>query len=320
MKDIITLAHGSGGSEMEQLIKSFNLTSRGKWKNCDNDSSTYDLGDGRKLAFTSDSFIVTPIFFPGGDIGHLAFSGTVNDLLVMGAKPLGLSCSLVLEEGFPQSDLMKIMESIKALSDKYEIPIVTGDTKVMEKGKIDKIIINTSGTGIIEPDDELTKTIKPGDKVIISGGLGEHAVALLSKRFEYTTNIITDSKPLVDEFNKIRHIIKIAKDPTRGGLAAILNEIAEKNQCSIILDEESIPAKEEVKKVVEMLGINIYQLACEGRFVCIASEDNAPHVISEIPGAKVIGEIIEGDKVIIQTILGKRFMPPPSGRIVPRIC
>jgi len=322
-KTIITLAHGSGGAEMQQLINSFNLQNRGKWKNYDNDSATIDL-DGKQLIFTTDSFIVDPVFFPGGDIGHLAFSGTVNDLAVLGATPLGLSLSFVIEEGFSTTNLEKIINSINRLSNQTNIPIVTGDTKVMQKGKIDKIIVNTSGIGIATNEELLTKPIDSGDKIILSGGLGEHAVALLSQRFDYETDIVTDSKPIITEIKAIQKHIKIAKDPTRGGIAAILNEICEKNHVGMLLDDEKIPVRPEVRKVTEMLGINLYELASEGRFVCIVSKEKAQLVEKKLqkfnPDASIIGEIIDDNKVFVQTMLGKRILPTPSGRIVPRIC
>lgn len=319
----INLAHGSGSREMNSLIKLFDFF-RGDWKNYDNDSATYELDNENYLVFTTDSFVVDPIFFPETNIGHLAFSGTINDLLVIGSKPIGLSLSFVIEEGFLQQDLMKIVDTLKELSNKYKVPIVTGDTKVMEKGKIDKIILNTSGIGICKKQELLTKKIEIGDKLIISGSLGEHAVALLSKRFNYETNIISDSKPLIDEFNEIRHLIKQAKDPTRGGIASVLNEMSERNKIGFLLDEEKIPVKQEVKKVVELLGINLYELASEGRFVCVCSKENSDIVLQKLRKynhmAEIIGEVIEEKKVVLKTFLGKRILGYPSGRIVPRIC
>jgi hydrogenase expression/formation protein HypE len=323
-KDIITLEDGSGGKEMDDLIAQFGLTYRAGWNNTDNDAATCDLGEGRHLVFTTDSFIVDPIFFPGGDIGHLAFCGTVNDLCVMGATPIGISLSLVIEEGFSLADLEKIMTSIKNLSEHYQIPIVTGDTKVMDKGKLDKIIINTAGIGLCDEKTLLTKKIIPGDKVILSGGLGEHTTALLSQRFDYETTIRTDSKPLVEEMHAIKDLIKIAKDPTRGGIAAALNDICEKNKVGMIIDEEKIPAKQEVRKVTEMLGISLYELACEGRLVCIADEKQASETLVRLQkfnsDAAIIGEITNDTKVVLQTMLGKRILAKPTGRIVPRIC
>jgi hydrogenase expression/formation protein HypE len=320
MKNIITLAHGSGGKEMGELIKKFSFPT-GDWNNTDDDGAILKLGK-RKLVYTTDSFVVDPIFFPGGDIGHLAFCGTVNDLCVMGADPLGLSLSFVIEEGFSLDDLDRIVATIRTLSEKHGIPIVTGDTKVMERGKLDKIIINTSGIGELKAD--LTKSIAPGDKIILSGGLGEHAVALLSKRFDYTTSIVSDSKPLDKEMAAVRDKISIAKDPTRGGLAAVLNEIAERHKVGLTIHEDKVPFKKEVGKVVDMLGIGLYELASEGRVVCVVPEKNAKDVVKALKrfnkDAAIIGEVREGDTVVVQTMLGSHVLPVPTGRIVPRIC
>jgi hydrogenase expression/formation protein HypE len=334
-KEFVTLSQGSGGSEMQELIKRFAFSSIAEkkgWKNCDSDSATLDLGDGKSIVFTTDSFIVDPISFPGGDIGHIAMCGTINDLSVMGARPLGISLGVVMEEGFPIEELDRIISSIDKVSKSTGIPVVTGDTKVMQKGKLDRILINTSGVGIVDNDILRARNISIGDKIIISGGLGEHAVALLSKRFDYTTDIISDSKPVIEEMDAIRDMVKIAKDPTRGGIASILNELCEKHNVSMLLYEEKVPAKAEVRKVVEMLGINLYELACEGRIVCIVSPKNASIVEEKLKSfnrdAAIIGEITQGNldgnteknKVIIQTFLGKRILPMPTGTIVPRIC
>lgn len=337
MKDIITLAEGSGGKEMAELIDTFKFF-KGDWNNSDNDGATLDIGDGKALVFTTDSFVVDPIFFPGGNIGHLAFAGTVNDILMMGGRPLGLSLSFIIEEGFPVADLNKIVDTIKGLGEKYNVPVATGDTKVMGKGKVDKIVINTSAVGMCKKEEVLDQELSPGDKIIISGGLGEHATALLSKRFDYETDVATDSKALVEELDKVRHLIKIAKDPTRGGIAAVVNEIAEKNEVKIELVEDDIPAKKSVKSVVGLLGIDLYALACEGRFVCIVKEENEGEVLAELkkfnPLAATIGTVREFNKeesvatgvvekkgiVIMKTMLGERTLPIPHGRIVPRIC
>lgn len=321
-KKFVSLHEGSGGKEMDELISSFKIKNRGNWKNYDNDSATLKIAKGKHLVFTTDSFIVSPIFFPGANIGHLAFCGTVNDLSMMGAKPLGLSLSFIIEEGFLKSDLKKIMNTIKSLSKKHNIPIVTGDTKVMDKGKIDKIVINTSGVGIT--DVTLDKKLTTGDKIILSGGIGEHAVALLSKRFDYKTKIISDSKPLINEIFAVKNMIKQAKDITRGGLSAILNDVAKKNRVGMLINEDSIPAKREVRKVAEMLGINLYELASEGRFMCIASKENSKKVLSKLKkfnkDAAIIGEVTKGDTVVLKTFLGKRILAAPIGRIIPRIC
>ena len=324
MKDFITLAQGSGGKEMADLIQSFHFSNRSGWNHVDDDAATFPISKDERLVFTTDSFTVDPLFFPGGDIGHLAMCGTINDLVVMGADPLGISLGFVIEEGLAIKDLNRIVRSIDSISKEYKIPIVTGDTKVIERGKIDKMIINTSGVGRVKNADLLTKPISIGDKIILSGGLGEHAVALLSKRFAYETTVVTDSKPLIREIQAVKQYLKIAKDPTRGGIAATLNEICEKHQIGMILDEENIPIKSEVNNVVEMLGINVYDLACEGRFISIVSPDDADKVANHLKrfnkDAAIIGEIIKDDKVIVQSILGKRILPAPMGRIVPRIC
>ncbi|MEM4257951.1 MAG: hydrogenase expression/formation protein HypE [Candidatus Thermoplasmatota archaeon] len=322
--DVVTLAEGSGGREMHELIRSYGFSYRGKWKNYDTDAASFDLDMSRSLVFTTDSFIVDPIFFPGGDIGHLAFCGTINDLAVLGAQPIGVSLGIVLEEGFPKKDLKKIISTIKRLSGKTKIPVVTGDTKVMQKGTIDKIVINSAGVGLVKKKEMLIKKINPGDKIIISGGLGEHAVALLSKRFQYKTTIVSDSKPIFEEIRSVLPLIKVAKDPTRGGLASSLHEVAQRYKVGMVLDEERIPVKPGVKKVSELLGVNVYELACEGRFVCVASEKNASRVEKKLQDfnsdAAICGRITKGSHIIIQSILGTRILPMPSGRIVPRIC
>jgi hydrogenase expression/formation protein HypE len=322
MKDVVRLADGSGGREMLELIKSFGFSNRGEWKNYDNDSATLDLGDKRHLVFTTDSFIVSPSFFPGGDVGHIAACGTINDLSVLGARPLGLSVGLVIEEGFPKDDLDSIISSINKVSLQTKVPVVTGDTKVMERGKVDGIMINVSGVGIA--DELLTKSVKAGDVVIVSGGLGEHAVAVLSKRFDYETDIVSDSKPLIEEINAVRKLILVARDITRGGIAAVLNELCERHGIGMVLNEESIPAEPQVRNVAEMLGIDLYELASEGRFVCIAPKKNATEVESLLQQfnkqARIIGEVTDSKSVVVKTIIGSRLLPMPTGRIVPRIC
>ncbi len=322
----ISLSQGGGGREMQALIESIkrNFPKQTTWNHTDEDSAVYPIGNGKYIVFTTDSFTVTPLFFPGGNIGDISFCGTCNDLLMMGAKPLGLSYSLILEEGFPVTELEKINKCIGTLSEKTGIPIVTGDTKVLEKGKIDRLVINTSGVGIADKDSLLTKPINEGDKIIISGGIGEHAVALLSKRFEYETDIITDSKPLVDEINEISSLIKAAKDPTRGGIAAVLNEFSSKEGLGMIIDEESIPVKNQVSTVCEMLGLDAYELACEGRLICISSAQNSEEVLKRLKKfnseASIIGQITKEKNVILKTSLGERVLRQPSGRLVPRIC
>jgi len=322
--DRVMLADGSGGKEMAALIKRLGIAARGEWQDCDDDGATLPLGDGRRLVFTTDSYTVTPLFFPGGNIGRLAISGTVNDLAVMGADPVGISLAIVLEEGFPLADLDRIMESVRSAAAEASVPVVTGDTKVMEKGKIDGMVITTSGVGIVSDGERLVHLPKPGDVVILSGGLGEHAVALLSKRFEYETAVVSDCKPLNAEMREIRPLIKIAKDPTRGGIASSLNEMCQKYKIGMILKESDVPVRKDVRAVVDMLGINLYELACEGRIICVSSPENAKAVVEKLKkhnnDAAIIGQVTSGSEVVIQTHLGRRVLPMPTGRIVPRIC
>tara|TARA_B100000315_G_scaffold114399_1_gene104845 strand:+ start:1497 stop:2549 length:1053 start_codon:yes stop_codon:yes gene_type:complete len=320
--NIVKLSEGSGGREMHKLISEITSNlNRGGWEHNDEDSASLSI-EGKKLLFTTDSYVVTPLFFPGGDIGKIAFCGTVNDLSVMGAKPLGISLGLIIEEGFPKEDLFKILKTIGQLSKETDIPVVTGDTKVMEKGSVDKIIINTSGVGLSQAI--LDKKLQTGDKIIVSGGIGEHGTALLAKRFELETSIKTDSKPIWEEINSIRNLIKKAKDITRGGLAAVLNEIAQKDKRQFLIYEEQIPLMNEVRALTEILGIELYSLACEGRFVCACSPEDEKAVLERLrkfnPMAATIGEVKEGNDVVVQTNFGKKILSMPSGNIVPRIC
>ncbi|MFW5991005.1 MAG: hydrogenase expression/formation protein HypE [Candidatus Nanoarchaeia archaeon] len=326
MTENVTLNHGSGGKEMQKFIDDIKkrFPESVNWKNTDNDASVLPLGNDNNLVFTTDSFTVSPLFFPGGDIGDLAFSGTVNDLLMMGAQVSGLSLGLIIEEGFSRKKLDKIIKTIGRLSEETSIPVVTGDTKVVEKNTLQEIVINTSGVGFADNDKLLDKEAEAGDKIIISGGIGEHAVALLSKRFDYETEIVTDSKPLVKEFSSVRGLIKQARDPTRGGVAAVLNEISEYNNRGMLIYENKIPIKKEVRVVTEILGLDVYQLACEGVFVCICSKENSEKVVNKLKRfnneASIIGEVTSTKKVVLQTELGKRTMHVPQGRLIPRIC
>lgn len=322
-ENLVRLSEGSGGTEMNALIKAMReyFPKDSPWRGADEDAAVTQF-TGENLVFTTDAYVVTPLFFPGGNIGDLAFCGTVNDLSMMGATPLGLSLSLVLEEGLPKKELFDIMKTIGTLSREYNIPIVTGDTKVVERGAVDKMIITTSGVGSV--DVPLTQMLSVGDKIIVSGGIGEHGTTLLSKRFELESDLVTDSAPLHREIATVKDRIKQAKDVTRGGLAAILNEFSTKAGLQIAIDEDHVPMKREVRALTEVLGIDVYSLACEGRFVCVATAKNASSVLADLQkyneSAAIIGEIIEGNGVRIQTQFGGRMLSMPSGNIVPRIC
>jgi hydrogenase expression/formation protein HypE len=321
----ITMDHGGGGYKSWELINELRsiLKFKGKWKNCEDDGAVYDLGD-KKIVFTTDAFIVDPIFFPGGDIGKIAACGTINDLSVMGAKPLGLSLSIVMEEGFPKKDFLKIIKSINEVSIAAGVPIATGDTKVIDKGKIDKIEITTAGVGIakkIIPNNG----IKAGDFIISSGDLGEHTVAILSQRFKYKTSLKSDSKATNKELEKVSPYLNACKDPTRGGLAANLVEMAGKSKVKVVLDEKTLPYKKEVKALTELLGLDIFSLASEGRFIAAVSPTNIKKVLQILqkynPEARIIGQAAKGKGVFLKTELGSlRPIDMPTGKLIPRIC
>lgn len=319
----IKLSEGSGGKEMQSLIGAMrtHFGPSSGWTHTDDDGAVFALGEQR-LVFTTDAYVVTPIFFPGGNIGKIAFCGTVNDLVVMGARPIGLSLSLVLEEGFSKEEFMTIIETIGALSRETGIPVVTGDTKVVERGSVDKIIVNTSGVGLATHIFETP--LVAGDVIVVSGGIGEHGAALLSRRFELETELETDSKPLFEEVSATGECIKQAKDITRGGLAAILNELADKNGVGIEVDEERVPLRAEVRALTEILGIDVYSLASEGRFVCAVAAEHAEEVVKKLrqwnPLAECIGVVCAGKGVSVQTAYGKKILSMPSGNIIPRIC
>ncbi len=324
---MITLNHGAGGKEMHQLLGKIvpRFSQPSLWQNKSNDSATLEIDNGEHLCFTTDTYTVSPYEFPGGNMGTLAFCGTINDLVVMGADPLGLSLSLVIEEGFSESKLETIIKTIANLSEKYKVPIVTGDTKVMEGGKIDQIIINTSGVGMTK--EPIMQKIEPGDKVIVSGAIGEHGTALLSKRFEFQTDLITDAKPLIEEMKAIRPWIKAAKDPTRGGLASALNEIAQAQRVEIEIEEKKIPISPSVKTATGLLGIDPLALANEGRLIIICSPEKAEMTEEKLrkfnSQAQIIGQIQSQNsagKVFLKTEFHTRLLPLPSGKIVPRIC
>lgn len=321
--ETIMLSHGAGGREMQSLITDIRnfLPQSKRWKHQNDDGATRLLKKGQYV-FTSDSYVVTPLFFPGGNIGTIAFCGTINDLSVMGGEPLALSLNFIIEEGLPKKILFATAKTIGDLSRQTSVPVVTGDTKVVEKGSLDKLMIATSGIG--HAKKPLDEKIEEGDTVIVSGGIGEHGAALLAKRFEMETEIMSDSKPLWEEIRILRNDIKQAKDITRGGLAATLNELALKNQKGMLIQEEKIPAQKSVRSLTGMLGIEILSLACEGKFVCICSPKKANIVLKKIrrfhKNAEIIGRIQKGNRVIAQTRFGKKEITLPSGNIVPRIC
>lgn len=327
--ETINIDAGGGGLKSAELIGEVRkiLKGTGKWKNCQDDAASFEIPktkNGQKLLFTTDAFIVDPLFFPGGDIGKIAICGTINDLSMMGAKPIGISLSIVLEEGFSKKDFLEIIKSIQKVSLESGVPVVTGDTKVTEKGKIDKIEITTAGVGLAEKIIS-NNGIKVGDVIITSGDLGEHTVALLSQRFGYKSKIKTDSKTLNKEIEAVGKYLHAAKDPTRGGLAANIVELAEKSKVKIILEEEMLPYKKETKAISGLLGIDFLSFASEGRFIAAVSEKDVKKAISLLKKfnseAKIIGHAEKGKGVFLQTNLGSlRPIEMPRGKLVPRIC
>ncbi|MFC1645359.1 hydrogenase expression/formation protein HypE [Patescibacteria group bacterium] len=326
MEKKIELDHGGGGQKSSEIISDIRsvLNFTGEWKNCEDDAATFDLGGGKNLVFTTDAFIVDPVFFPGGNIGKIAMCGTINDLAVMGAKPIGISLSIVMEEGYSKSDFEKIIKSIDEVSKASGIPVVTGDTKVTGKGKIDKIEITTAGVGLV---DEVIENggIQEGDLIITSGDLGEHAVTLLASRFNYKTKIKSDCKHLNQELEEVGKYLSACKDPTRGGVAANLVEMAEKSNVKVILSEKDLPYKKEVVAVSELLGIDIFSLASEGRFIASVSEEDVEKVLEILKKynkeAKIIGKAHKGEGVFVENELGgMRPVEIPRGKLIPRIC
>jgi hydrogenase expression/formation protein HypE len=334
LEDKILLAHGSGGRLAHQLV------SEGFVKAFDNrllakldDSATFDLRG--KLAFTTDSYVISPIFFPGGDIGKLAVCGTVNDLAMSGAKPLYLSLSFIIEEGLPQSDLNRIVASIQKSAREAEVEIVTGDTKVVNRGSADRLFINTAGIGIIPDGVDISgSNARPGDKVLLSGTIGDHGIAVLSQRegLSFTTRLESDCAPLarlVAEMLAVSSDIHCLRDPTRGGLATTLNELATQSKVGVRIEEDKIPVREEVMGACEMLGLDPLYIANEGKLVAIVPAEAASGILEAMRGnrygreAAIIGEVTDEHpgRVMMKTSLGtSRIIDMLVGDPLPRIC
>ncbi len=334
MEDRVLLAHGSGGKLMHDLIKkSFVSTLGNPILNKLDDSAVFELSG--RLAFTTDSYVVSPIFFPGGDIGKLAVCGTVNDLSMSGAIPLYLSLSLIIEEGLLITDLEKIVDSIHQAASEAGVKIVAGDTKVVTKGSADKLFINTSGVGIVPPGIDISGTnAKPGDKVIVSGTLGDHGIAILSQRegLKFHVPIPSDCAPLnrlVAEMLEVSANLHCLRDPTRGGLATILNEFAQQSQVGINIDEGSIPVNRAVLSACELLGFDPLYVANEGKLVAVVAPDDADKVLARMRQnqygheAAIIGEVVKEHpgRVVMKTRLGaSRIVDVLVGELLPRIC
>lgn len=335
--DTILLGHGSGGRLTHDLISDlFVKYFRNELLLVQGDSAVLPLLSG-KLCFTTDSFVVDPIFFPGGDIGKLAIAGTVNDLAVSGAKPLFLSAAFILEEGLPLSDLEKIVQSMAIESAKAGVKIVTGDTKVVERGKCDKIFINTSGIGTLHTGSEgivSAENVQPGDKIIVNGYIGDHGMAVMSARNKLHINSPVESdcaclNGLISDVLLKNTTVKFMRDATRGGLGTVLAELCQHKSFGINLQEDKVPVRENVRGMCELLGFDPLFVANEGKVVMVVAAEVAEKVLSmmhEHPLGKdgaIIGEIVEnhpGKTWLITSVGGKRIVDMPAGEQLPRIC
>ncbi len=334
MNDTILLAHGSGGKLSHELVeKRFLPFLANPMLNKLDDSAIFEASG--RLAFTTDSYVVNPIFFPGGDIGKLAVCGTVNDLSMSGAKPLYLSLSAIIEEGFSLKELERVVQSIKAAAKEAAVSIITGDTKVVNRGQADKLFINTSGIGIIPVEVAISgANAKSGDKIILSGTIDDHGIAIMSQRegLRFSVPVESDCAPLnnlVAQMLEASLNIHCLRDPTRGGLATTLNEFAKQSNVGIVIQEDKIPVKEGVRAACELLGFDPIYVANEGKLVAIVEPDDADKVLAQMKqnsygrDAAIIGEISNEHpgRVIMKTKLGpSRIVDMLSGELLPRIC
>ena len=333
--DVITLGHGSGGLLTHRLLQTgvFDIL-KNEHLNQQHDGAILELKG--KLAFSTDSYVISPIFFPGGNIGDLAINGTVNDIAMCGAIPQYLSLSFIIEEGLTMKEFWEVLVSIKAASDKADITIVTGDTKVVEKGKGDKLFINTSGIGVVHSQANINHNrIEAGDAIIISGNIANHGIAIMSRRqgLEFETTIESDTSnlnhiihSLIDQFG---HNIKFLRDPTRGGLASVLNEVAELTNLGYEINQKQLPIDAQVEGACEMLGLDPLYVANEGLFVAIVKQSIAQEFLEWLKedengvNAAIIGHVTEehkGKVVIKSAIGGKRIVGYLTGEQLPRIC
>ncbi|HXW08275.1 MAG TPA: hydrogenase expression/formation protein HypE [Vicinamibacterales bacterium] len=329
----IAMRHGAGGRSMRRLIEEVLLDRGSRAATALDDGAVLPVGNGF-LILTTDSHVIQPLVFPGGDIGRLSICGTVNDLAMMGAtEPLGLTCALVIEEGFVLEDLARVRESMAAACREAQAPIVTGDTKVMGRGEVDGLVINTSGVALV---DHVVRDsgLRPGDRVLLTGTIGDHGMAVMAARHQLDlgATLQSDVAPLN---GLVRAALRVArgavtamKDPTRGGLASTLHEMAEKSGVGIRLDEQAIPIRTEVRAAAELLGIDPLLIANEGKAVLGVRPDAAAAVLAALRAhplgreAAVIG-VCSADlpgSIVLDTGFGRRLLPEPDGELLPRIC
>ncbi|MCB1525604.1 MAG: hydrogenase expression/formation protein HypE [Rhodoblastus sp.] len=332
----VDLTHGSGGRAMAQLIADiFHVAFDNEWLRRADDQAVFDVPPGR-LAMTTDGYVISPLFFPGGDIGSLAVHGTINDIAMSGARPLKLTASFILEEGFALADLKRIADSMGDAARKAGVPIVAGDTKVVERGKADGVFISTAGLGVVPEGLTLSgNRAQPGDVVIVSGSMGDHGVAVMSCRenLQFDTDLLSDSAAL-HELTALMVAtaapsLRLMRDPTRGGLAATLNEIAHQSDVGVRIAEGAIPVKPSVAAACELLGLDPLYVANEGKLVAIVAPEAAQALLAAMRAhplgaeAAIIGEIVADQNRFVQMTTsfgGGRIVDWLSGEQLPRIC
>ncbi|HNQ33695.1 MAG TPA: hydrogenase expression/formation protein HypE [Methanoculleus sp.] len=329
----VNLMHGAGGEvmgELLQIITNLKHTNAGGIGLESLDDGAVIPMCGQNVVFTTDSHVVSPIFFPGGDIGRIAVCGTVNDLAMMGGRPIALSCGMVIPEGFEIADLERIVASMDIALGECGANLVTGDTKVLERGALDTIIINTAGIGIA---DRVVRDngLLPGDAIVVSGTIGDHGIAIMAHRegFDFGGQIHSDVAPLwmLVERALAAGDIHAMKDPTRGGFANAINEMAKKSGVGVVIEEEALPFKKNVKSAAGMLGIDPLEVANEGKVVMGVAPGDAEAVLAALRShpygrdAAIVGKVVEGSHVVMRTAIGgERFIEPPIGDPVPRVC
>ena len=334
----IGMNHGAGGEVMEKLIKETILSNISK-KSVNNGIGLEDLDDGAtipmddyEIIVTTDGHTVQPLFFPGGDIGRISAAGTINDVSMMGAKPLAITNAMIVQEGFDIDDMDKIMKSMNDTCAEADVALIAGDTKVMESNKLEGIVIVTTGIGIAKKGEVIRdSTLEVGDKIIVTGSIGDHGMSLMSFRegFGFETDLKSDCAPMWGIVSKALEVggVHAMKDPTRGGFANAINEMAEKSNVGVLLENDAIPIKREVHAVSEMLGIDPFEVANEGKVVMGVAADKADEILEAIKtdkygkDAAIIGEVVEGKHVIIETAVGgQRILEAPIADPVPRVC
>ena len=338
-EEVVKLSHGAGGSTEDTLIHELFLKIFEKRQTMDgisldalDDGASIKIGDN-EVILSIDGHTVDPIFFPGGDLGKLAVCGAVNDTAVMGAEPVAILDSIIVEEGFSMESLKKIIASMNETAKEANVAIIAGDFKVMPKGSLDQMVISTAGVGVLRGKRVLDSNAEPGDKVIITGSVGDHGIALLSKRegLSFETELISDVSPLQETIKAAMDAgeVKAMKDCTRGGLAMALNEFAEKSSVSIWLDSDKIPVNPSVRAASDMLGLDPLEVTCEGKAVMVVSAGNAKTILEALrktkygKEAQIIGEVREDRKgmVLLRTVVGgTRILRRPLSEPIPRVC